>query len=78
MKNWGFNVVVFFCFFLMSLSVEAAGVLQISYTVSFPEAQAHYTDIEMDIKGLSQSKLNLHLPVWTPVSYLVREFSKNV
>ncbi len=78
MKKWGFNVVVFFCFFLMSLSVEAAGALQISYTVSFPEAQAHYADIEMDIKGLSQNKLNLHLPVWTPGSYLVREFSKNV
>ncbi len=78
MKKWGFNVVIFFCFFLMSLSAEAAGALQISYTVSFPEAQAHYADIEMDIKGLSQSKLNLHLPVWTPGSYLVREFSKNV
>lgn len=78
MKKWGFNVIVFFCFFLMSISVEAAGALQISYTVSFPEAQAHYADIEMDIKGLSQSKLNLHLPVWTPGSYLVREFSKNV
>ncbi len=78
MKKWGFNVVIFFCFFLMSLSVEAAGALQISYTVSFPEAQAHYADIEMDIKGLSQSKLNLHLPVWTPGSYLVREFAKNV
>ncbi|CAM3720416.1 M61 family metallopeptidase [Mucilaginibacter galii] len=57
---------------------QAAGALQISYTVSFPEAQAHYADIEMDIKGLAQNKLDLKLPVWTPGSYLVREFSKNV
>ncbi|WP_345949780.1 peptidase M61 [Mucilaginibacter sp. PAMB04274] len=62
----------------MSTTSQAAGPLQIAYTVSFPEAQAHYADIEMEIKGLAQSKLNLKLPVWTPGSYLVREFSKNV
>ncbi|MFD2324995.1 M61 family metallopeptidase [Mucilaginibacter galii] len=62
----------------MSSMSQAAGALQISYTVSFPEAQAHYADIEMDIKGLAQNKLDLKLPVWTPGSYLVREFSKNV
>nr|WP_249665424.1 PDZ domain-containing protein [Mucilaginibacter sp. Bleaf8] len=62
----------------MSYTSMAAGPLQISYTVSFPEAQAHYADIEMDIKGLAQNKLDLKMPVWTPGSYLVREFAKNV
>jgi len=78
MKKWHLNIIVFFIVLLMSFNSEAAGALQISYTVSFPEAQAHYTDIEMEIKGLAQPKLNLKLPVWTPGSYLVREFSKNV
>ncbi|HVS94576.1 MAG TPA: PDZ domain-containing protein [Mucilaginibacter sp.] len=52
--------------------------VKIFYTVTFPEAQAHYADVEMDISGLHQKTLDLKMPVWTPGSYLVREFSKNV
>jgi len=78
MKKWHLSIIVLFNLLVMSSVSQAAGALQISYTVSFPEAQAHYADIEMDIKGLAQSKLDLKLPVWTPGSYLVREFSKNV
>jgi len=57
---------------------NAANAVQISYLVTFPEAQAHYVDVEMNISGLNQNTLNLKMPVWTPGSYLVREFSKNV
>src|SRR5438105_3768242 len=57
---------------------DATGTIQISYLVTFPEAQAHYADIEMHISGLKQNMLDLKMPVWTPGSYLVREFSKNV
>src|SRR6202000_335192 len=57
---------------------KAAENTQISHTVTFPEAQAHYADIEMNISGLNQNTLDLKMPVWTPGSYLVREFSKNV
>lgn len=56
----------------------AAGAVKVSYTVTFPEAQAHYADVEMDISGISQPYLLLKMPVWTPGSYLIREFSKNV
>ena len=52
--------------------------VRISYNVTFPEAQAHYADIEMNIQGLNQKYIDLKMPVWTPGSYLVREFSKNV
>ncbi len=78
MKKMRFNIFALFILILMSFESEAAGKLQIAYTVSFPEAQAHYADIEMDIKGIAQNKLDLKLPVWTPGSYLVREFAKNV
>jgi predicted metalloprotease with PDZ domain len=57
---------------------HAAGAVKISYTVSFPEAQAHYVDVEMHISGLSQTTLDLKMPVWTPGSYLVREYAKSV
>jgi len=63
----------------MDLNIsQAAPMAQISYTVTFPEAQAHYADIEMHISNLKQNTLVLKLPVWTPGSYLVREYSKNV
>lgn len=64
--------------FMNTQSSSAAGAVQISYTVTFPEAQAHYADVEMNISGLSQSTLDLKMPVWTPGSYLVREFAKNI
>jgi predicted metalloprotease with PDZ domain len=57
---------------------QTSGNVNISYTVTFPEAQAHYAEVEMDITGLHQKTLDLKMPVWTPGSYLVREFSKNV
>src|SRR3954469_13591793 len=51
---------------------------QIKYTITFPEAQAHYADVEMTISGLTQKTLDLKMPVWAPGSYLVREFSRNI
>ena len=65
-------------FFMDTKTGKAAGAPQISYTVIFPEAQAHYADVEMYITGLHQDFLELKMPVWTPGSYLVREFAKNI
>ncbi|QKJ33222.1 M61 family metallopeptidase [Mucilaginibacter mali] len=62
----------------MSHTSNAADNLQISYTLSFPEAQAHYVEVEMDISGIHQPFIDLKMPVWTPGSYLVREYAKNV
>jgi len=62
----------------MATTGNAADNTQITYTVSFPEAQAHYADIEMKISGLKQNELELKMPVWTPGSYLVREFERNI
>jgi predicted metalloprotease with PDZ domain len=63
---------------LMSTKTEAAGNLQITYNITFPEAQAHYMDVEMNIGGISQPFIDLKMPVWTPGSYLVREYAKSV
>ena len=62
----------------MATTGIAAGNTQIIYTVSFSEAQAHYADIELNISNLKQDELELKMPVWTPGSYLVREFARNI
>ena len=64
--------------FMHSSLAKSANKVQISYVVSFPEAVAHYTNIEMNISGLNQKFIEVKMPVWTPGSYLVREFSKNI
>lgn len=50
----------------------------IHFKVSFTEPQAHYIDVVMMIAGINQEQMKLIMPVWTPGSYLIREFSKNV
>lgn len=51
----------------------------IHFQLSFPEPQTHYVEILMKIKGVSSNDyIDIKMPVWTPGSYLVREYSKNV
>lgn len=51
---------------------------KIAFEVSFSEPQAHYADVQMEIAGLNDDHIDLKMPVWTPGSYLIREFAKNV
>lgn len=60
----------------MSSSVLAQN--KIAYEVSFTEPQAHYAEVLMNISGVKAAHIDLKMPVWTPGSYLIREFSKNV
>jgi predicted metalloprotease with PDZ domain len=78
MKNIHITLFSFLLLIFMTTTSNAAGAPQIAYTLTFPEAQAHYVDVEMRISGLSQKELSLKMPVWTPGSYMVREFSKNI
>jgi predicted metalloprotease with PDZ domain len=79
MKKLQLSALVYLILFLMNITPgNAAGLAKISYTVSFPEAQAHYVDVEMNITGLAQPSLDVKMPVWAPGSYLVREFAKNI
>lgn len=50
----------------------------ISYHISFVEPQAHYAEIAVHIKGFSGEYIDLKMPVWTPGSYLIREYSRHV
>lgn len=79
MKNIHITVLFFlFLSFMIPSAGNAAETTKISYTLTFPEAQAHYVDIEMQISGLKQNSLDLKMPVWAPGSYLVREFARNI
>ncbi|WP_367210129.1 M61 family metallopeptidase [Sphingobacterium sp. R2] len=51
---------------------------EIHFEVTFSEVQAHYIEVKMSITNLSQPYVDLKMPVWSPGSYLIREYAKNV
>ncbi|MFM6976795.1 MAG: M61 family metallopeptidase [Sphingobacteriaceae bacterium] len=64
--------------FTACLTAPTMAQSRISFEVSFTEPQAHYADVHMQISGNLHSYVEVKMPVWTPGSYLVREFGKNV
>ena len=52
--------------------------MNIKYTISFPAPHTHYAEVSMHISEISADELQLKMAVWTPGSYLIREFQKNI
>jgi predicted metalloprotease with PDZ domain len=50
----------------------------ISYTLRFPAPQTHYVEVEARIPTGGRAEVELTMAVWTPGSYLVREYARNV
>jgi len=69
-----FGLIVF-----LSITMAAKSQVKTAFQVSFTEPQAHYAEVEMNMTGLAtKSYVDVKMPVWTPGSYLVREFAKSV
>lgn len=64
--------------FLLCLPLPVMGAQPVRYVLSFPDAQAHYLDVEAEFPCERQEPLLLFMPVWTPGSYLVREYARSV
>ena len=60
---------------LPSILLQAA---TISYEVSMPEPHTHYFNVKMDVVDYQKEYFDVQMPVWSPGSYLVREFAKGV
>lgn len=80
-----------FLFILLLSSCSVAKVpnqikdYPITYELGMEEPQTHYFDVSLTINNPSESnaldasgKLLVKMPVWTPGSYLVREYARNV
>ena len=50
----------------------------IRYTLSFPEPHTHYVEVTAVVPADRRSAVDLMMAVWTPGSYMVREYSRNV
>ncbi len=48
------------------------------YQVAMPEPKSHLFEVTLKISNWNKQVLDLKMPVWTPGSYLVREYSRHV
>ncbi|MUL39192.1 M61 family metallopeptidase [Gloeocapsopsis dulcis] len=51
---------------------------QILYRVAMSQPESHLFEVSLNLTGWKLPVLDLKLPVWTPGSYLVREYAKHV
>ena len=50
----------------------------INYKISFPKPETHYCEVEINITNINSDSITFFLPVWTPGSYMIREFARQV
>ncbi len=68
----------------VALSFATTGPLQaqapepIRYTLRFPAPQTHYVEVEAAVPTGRRADVEVYMAVWTPGSYLVREYERNV
>src|SRR5947209_13178712 len=55
-----------------------AGAPAIRYTLTFPDPKSHYVEVEASVPTALAPTIELYLPVWTPGSYKIRDYSRHV
>lgn len=52
--------------------------VKLSYQVSMPQPESHLFEVILQVQEWQSAILDLKMPVWTPGSYLVREYSRHL
>jgi predicted metalloprotease with PDZ domain len=52
--------------------------LKIHYQVAMPQPESHFFEVTLKLSGWQADSLTLKMPVWTPGSYLVREYARHL
>ena len=76
--RWVPVVIAIATFSMTTRSLRAQNQEPVRYTVSFPAPQTHYALVTADFPTGGKPSIETFMPVWTPGSYLVREFARNV
>ena len=65
---------------LAETPIEAAEIAAapIVYHIQFPDRKNHYADIVASYPTGGKDNIDLMMATWTPGSYLVREYARNV
>ncbi|QCS50399.1 M61 family metallopeptidase [Picosynechococcus sp. PCC 11901] len=57
---------------------SAQNTVAIAYQVAMPQPQTHLFEVTIHISQWEAAVLDLKMPVWTPGSYMVREYSRHL
>jgi Predicted protease with the C-terminal PDZ domain len=71
MKNSIYTVFIIF----VTLSIQAQSI---NYHLSMPKPQNHYFEVQVDLKDFEGDYIDIQMPIWSPGSYLAREFARHV
>jgi len=66
------------CLALFAATLHGAPLSPVHYTLNFDDALHHYVQVQADLPTDGAEELELFMPVWTPGSYLIREYSRNL
>ena len=61
-----------------AVQASAQPLAPIRYTIRFPAPQTNYLEVEAVVPTAGRPSLEMLMAVWTPGSYLVREYERNV
>ena len=70
MKKTLLSLFILCCFYLKGAEVN--------YEVAMNQPHTHYYEVKMNVSDYQKAYFDIQMPVWSPGSYLVREFAKSV
>ncbi len=59
-------------------SLGAQALEPIRYTLRFPAPHTHYVEVEATVPTAGRPDVEVYMAVWTPGSYLIREYERHV
>jgi predicted metalloprotease with PDZ domain len=72
------RIVPLLVFVLLPAAAGAQPAAPIRYTVRFPAPQTNYLEVDALVPTDGRASIEMLMAVWTPGSYLVREYERNV
>lgn len=72
------NIIVTLLAFLSYDNLISANKPMLNYNIDIALPQTHYAEVTIKIINCESNSLHFKMPVWTPGSYLIREFGKSV
>ena len=64
--------------FTMTAEAKSSNAPKVHYNINIADPKSHYAEVTLRIEDVKPGTMDVYMPVWTPGSYLVREFAKNV
>src|SRR5678815_5477777 len=60
------------------VALQGQALDPIRYTLRFPAPQTQYVEVEAAIPTAGRAEVEVYMATWTPGSYLIREYERNV